>query len=1104
MFGILKSGAAYMPIDPDYPQDRIDYMLSDSNARAFITDDNINIYISDNEQNPNLKVSSDSYCYCIYTSGSTGKPKGTLLHHKGIINLVSNLNLYKDISKCQVFGFLTTITFDVATQEILTALLNGFTGFLLPERAKSSVEEISDKIVENKIDIIYSTPSYFDVLTSTVENTRKLLGQLKVVSLAGEKFYLNSIVKKLRNDYKTVFENQYGPVELHVIATATTVTDEDFTSIGRVIANNFAYILDKYNNILPIGHIGELCIAGVGVGVGYLNRPELTAKRFIENPFGEGKLYKTGDLAYWREDGNIMFVGRNDFQVKIRGLRIELGEIECAICSIDEISQAVTVIYKDESGRQFVCAFYTEKSLVDVADIKKTILSKLPKYMLPHIFTRLDEMPLTPNGKINRKALPTVNLYNSSNEIEYKEPKTSEEKILISKIKKILPIRKISVLDNFFDIGGDSLKAIELISKLESNGLSTTIKNIFDSENIKTLATKLKVIEKQDCDFKYEGDILATPAQMRVYTAQNMNVNSTVYNVPYVFRVNELNVDKLQVAVDKIVQRHEILRTCFQNKDGRIIQVINENTVCKLEHLCSNDISMFIRPFDLTSAPLLRIGYYENIVMLDMHHIITDGRSMTVFLNELNDLYMGRDLNNRVVQYKQFSVEKQDYMNCKNYWLSVYNDELPELEINTDFPRGQKHLINGSVIYDAIDINLHNKINNKCKNLSITPFVFYMSAFYILLSILSGNEDIVVGVPISGRKNKYLNTIGMFVNTIALRNKPIGSKKVFEFLREVKENSVKAITNQDYPFGELVKELKIDTRNKNPLFDIMFAYQSEKMIDVVFGDKQAKLLPIPITMSKYDFTFNIMPCEKKDIIIMAEYCTDLYLENTISRFIDAYKKILVEMLDETQLIYNISAISKEEEDKILFKFNDTKTDYPKEKCIHQQFEEQVVKTPDKTAVVACDTTLTYDELNKLSNRIANALIEKDIGNGDIVAFALPRRSYLIMLIFGILKSGSAYLPIDPDFPQDRIDYILSDSNAKLFIMKNNIDEYIFDNEKNINIKMTSDNYCYCIYTSGTTGNPKGTLIRHRNIINFCTVTKKIICNQVYFINVRMF
>lgn len=896
IFGILKSGAAYLPIDPDYPQHRIDYMLSDSKAKLFVTEDNVRELInSDNILNPNVDVSSKDLCYCIYTSGSTGQPKGTLLRHEGIVNLVMNLDIYSNLSNCKRFGFMTTITFDVATQEIFTTLLNGFIGVLMPERRETSADEIIDGVVQRKIDVMYATPTYFDSLTDTEDKVNRLFSSVKVVCLAGEKIRLNHNVLRLKDNYNVIFENQYGPVEIHVIATTTTLQNNDFDSIGRPIGNDKAYIIDQYMEPTPIGVIGELCIAGDGVGVGYLNLPELTAEKFIDNPFGAGKLYKTGDLAYWREDGNIVYVGRNDFQVKIRGLRVELEEIEKTICGIGGILQAVVVVRKNNEGRQLICAFYTGQ-MFEAKDIRNNISKKLPKYMLPHIFTKLDEMPLTPSGKINRKALPEIDLYTIDSTVEYVAPATEQEKNLVHAIETVLAVDKVGVMDNFFDIGGDSLKAIELISKLEKQGYHTDTKTIFECNTVKELADQLIVTEIKQEIFNYIGDISATDAQMRVYTAHSMNSDGTTYNVPYVFKVDKVDTERLQTAINRLIARHEILRTHFENKDGNIIQIINDSTECKIEKLDDDDINVFVRPFELSKAPLFRVGVFENIIMIDMHHIITDGSSMPVFLNELNEFYMGRSLDNAIVQYKQFAVHKQDYSESEKYWLSVYNDELPVLDINTDFHRGQKQSFNGSAVYDTVDIELHNKILAFCKEQNITPYVFYMSAFNILLSKFSGSEDIVVGMPISGREAKYLGTIGMFVNTIALRNKPIGTKSVIEFLNEVKENSISAINHQDYPYGELVKKLDIHANNRNPLFDVMFAYQSEQMTDVVFGDKKAELLPIPITTSKYDFTFYVMPREN-EVVIMVEYCTDLYKEQTIQRYLNGYKQILKQMVE---------------------------------------------------------------------------------------------------------------------------------------------------------------------------------------------------------------
>ena len=1089
MMGVLKLGATYMPIDSAYPNDRVEYMLTESKAKYCIEDANITELLTNNYVSDLDVVIGDNDAFCaLHTSGSTGKPKMSLLKHSGMMNFIAaNQRFWQDID---TVVSATIVTFDAFVMDSVLSVAQG------KQVVLASEDEIYNQTLFEKLfehsdrNMFFSTPTKIENYIES-SNDKTIFSKIKNFVIGGEVFtkHLLELIQNVSPNSK-IF-NIYGPTETTICVTVAEVINTKDIHIGKPIANTQIYIVDKFMNIVPIGVTGELCIAGDGVGAGYLNRPELTSEKFIDNPFGEGKLYKTGDLAYWREDGNIAYVGRNDFQVKIRGLRIELGEIENAICSIDGISQAVVVVRKNNEGRQLICAFYTGAE-VDAKDIRSHIGKKLPKYMLPHICTHLDEMPLTSSGKINRKALPEVDLYAIETDVEYVAPTTEPEKILVSAIEATLGIDKVGVLDNFFDVGGDSLKAIELNSKLEKQGYHTDTKTIFECDTVKELAEKLTITETEQEMYDYSGDIPATDAQMRVYTAQSMNSDSTTYNVPYVFKVDDVDIDRLQNAVNKLIARHESLRTHFENKDGNIIQIINDSAECTVEILGSDDITAFIRPFDLSKAPLLRVGVYENTIMVDMHHIITDGSSMPIFLNELNELYMGRKIENTPVQYKQFAVQKHDHTESEKYWLSVYNDEVPVLEINTDYHRGQKQSFNGSAIYDSVDIELHNKILAFCKAQNITPYVFYMSGFNILLSKFSGNEDIVVGMPISGRGAKYLNTIGMFVNTIALRNKPVGTKSVAEFLQEVKENSVNAINHQDYPYGVLVKKLDIHTPDLNPLFDVMFAYQSEQMTDVVFGDKKVELLPVPITTSKYDFTFNVMPREN-DVVIMAEYCTDLFKEHTVQRFVNGYKLVLAQMLDSQKFLKHITAVTDGEYQKLLYKFNDTAVNYPRDKCVHQLFEEQVVKTPDKIALKFDDKSFTFAELNGLANGLAVELQTKGVGNGDVVAIISKRSYHIVVAMLAIFKCGAAYLPIDYNYPTDRINTIANDANCKT-ILTYDVD-YSAENvivipeeitlvKENPVCNTNPKDICGIIYTSGSTGTPKGTLLHHQGLVNY--------------------
>ena len=513
MLGILKSGAAYMPVDPDYPQERIEFMLEDSKAKICVTEELMTELLSgSNLENPEISVSGSDLCYCIYTSGSTGKPKGTLLRHRGIVNLITDTAIYRDLSRCSRVGLMTSITFDVASQEILTALLNGLTGILMPERKKSAINRIIDDIVALKVDLIFTTPTYFDTLTSTHEKAEKLLSTVKVVALAGEPFYLNRYVVRCQPEYDTLFENHYGPAETHVITAASIKSMQDIT-IGKPIANTQIYITDKYLNPVPIGVTGELCIAGDGVGAGYLNRPELTAEKFIDNPFGQGRLYRTGDLAYWREDGNIVYVGRSDFQVKIRGLRIELGEIENVMNTAEGISQTAVVVRKDGQGRQLICAFYTGAEM-PAKELRSFIGQKLPKYMLPHVLVHLERLPLTSSGKVDRKALPKVDLNNIERNAEYAAPEGEVEMRLAALMERVLHISPIGRDDDFFDLGGDSLKAIEFVSLAHTEGVYMAVQAVFDHPTVRRLAAHIAeenrpVVPLTNTDFSAIDHLLA-------------------------------------------------------------------------------------------------------------------------------------------------------------------------------------------------------------------------------------------------------------------------------------------------------------------------------------------------------------------------------------------------------------------------------------------------------------------------------------------------------------------------------------------------------------------------------------------------------------------
>jgi len=501
MLGILKAGAAYLPINANYPQDRIDYMLTDSKATIFVTEDNIADLLH-NKQCENLHTMMDSsnLCYCIYTSGSTGRPKAVAVSHQNVHNFIlSNAGAFQSsvVDKCECMLATNSIVFDITVQDILLPLLNGLSVTLSENDDVAQIAQLATTVPNGKTGLIITPTKLQMYMQSEVFCAN--LSRFSVIMVGAETFP-GTLFEELRTYTNAVIYNGYGPTETTCGVLYAEINDSKDITIGKPIANTQIYIVDKHMGIVPIGVTGELCIAGDGVGAGYLNRPELTAEKFVDNPFGEGKLYKTGDLAYWREDGNIVYVGRNDFQVKIRGLRIELGEIENAIDGIDGISQAVVVVRKNSEGRQLVCAFYTGNE-VDAKEIRNHIGKKLPKYMLPHIFTHLNEMPLTSSGKVNRKALPEVDLENITNDAEYVPPENKQQKLLCGLMEQILDVVPVGIADDFFDLGGDSLKAIEFVSKAHNEGIYFNLQNAFDYPTVKELWECIENGDRQEISF---------------------------------------------------------------------------------------------------------------------------------------------------------------------------------------------------------------------------------------------------------------------------------------------------------------------------------------------------------------------------------------------------------------------------------------------------------------------------------------------------------------------------------------------------------------------------------------------------------------------------
>lgn len=1143
ILAVLKSGGAYIPIDPDYPKDRIEYMLMDSKCKLLLSTKKLyekskfNIEYIDledekiyknNTQNLNLKINQESLSYIIYTSGSTGKPKGVMLKHKGLSNLINYCNNYikylKD-NKYRTIISVTTVSFDIFFFESIISLQKGLKLVIANQQQQTIPELLKELINKEKAEIIQTTPSRMKLLLDNIKNIEEI-SNLKYITLAGEQ-YPDTLAEALRKIKNVTLYNGYGPSETTIFSTLTDVTNVKKMTIGKPLDNTQIYILDSNMNLCPIGIPGELYISGSGVGNGYINNEKLTNASFLENKFNNNSLlYKTGDLGYFNNDGTITCLGRADNQVKIRGLRIELEEIEKAICSIPEIKDCVVAKKQNETGHEFLCAYYVENKNIENSKIRNILQKKLTNYMIPQYFVKMDKLPYTPNGKIDRKKLPEPQIKISKKEII--KPRNDTDSKLVQILKDLLNINSISIDDSFFELGGDSLYAINLSIKIKDKfNVQISSKDILENPIIQDLSdiisTKNNITENKTIKKIPEAEFYKiSSAQKRIYFASQVAGNSSIlYNVPGGIIIDgDIDSIKLEKCLNTLISRHESLRTFFEINGENVVQKIAKNIELKLEveNLANFEdlqkiFKNFIKPFDLTKAPLFRAKLLKfknkkSVILVDMHHIISDGASLSILTDELSNLYNDKNLSDLSITYKDYAEFESEqfktefFEEAQNYWINQFNNEIPVLNLPTTYTRPAVQSFEGKKIYSTINFKTKQKIDTLAKSLDITPFMILLSAYYILLSKYTAQDDIIVGSPIVGRDTlETHNLIGMFVNTLALRNKIDINLSFKEFVLSIKENILNAYKYQTYPFDELVNKLDIkrDT-SRNPLFDTMFIYQSNRYDTINFNGMNAEYYLLDSGISKFDLSLEALPNNDK-IKLSFEYATKLFSEEFIQDLSNHYLNILNVILEnENTKIEDICMLSKEEKNKILFEFNDTKTDYEKNKTISELFEEQVEKTPNNIAVVHENESLTFKELNEKSNSLANFLRNNGVTKNSLVGIMLNRSLEVIIAMLAVVKAGGAYIPIDPTYPKDRINYMLDSSHAEILLTKKHLENNIeFKNKISIDLK-NSDVYkfstenlkninepedlIYCIFTSGSTGKPKGVMIPHRVISNF--------------------
>jgi len=935
VWGVLKAGGAYLPIDPGCPPDRVTYMLADSGARVLISHKGLARHLDFKGDLLDLDLLSlDEYdaadaeimnsprdlAYVIYTSGSTGKPKAVMAQHGNIAAYLDAFYQKVEISADTVMLQQSSYTFDVFAEEVFPVLLRGGRIVILDHFEIIDVHLLSQFITGHHINMVDCSPLLLNEL-----NKLGNIGGVHTFISGGDvlkKDYIDNLLGRAR------IYNSYGPTESTICVTYYECSPGDPLTIpiGKPLANYKTYILDRHNKLLPPGVPGELCVSGAGVARGYLNRPQLTREAFVSNPFDPAnRLYKTGDLARWRFDRNIEFLGRIDQQVKIRGYRIELGEIENRLLKISGLKEVVVTAKEKEDREKYLCAYMVSEEGINISALRKSLVKELPDYMIPTYFVPLESIPLTGRGKIDRNALPDPEADIGE---DFVAPDDELEKELTAIWSEVLDIdyNKIGINDNFFLVGGHSLKATSLVMKMhKALNIRVPFAVIFENPTINSLASYIKSVTKDKYTAinpveKREYHPLS-PGQNRVFVLQEMEAGNMSYNGPEM-AVLEGNLDRRRIeeVFRNLIERHESLRTSIILVNDAPFQEIHNDVDFAMEYVETGPedvqefINSFVRPFDLSRAPLFRaglvkVGEARYILMVDMHHIISDGTSQEIFIRDFLAFYAGEGVAPLRVQYKDYSqwqdsrgeVEIEREEKQEKFWLDQFRDGVPVLNLPTDYERPVLRSFGGNIVRFAISREETDALTALAREEETTLFTVMVTLFNVFLSRLSGQEDIVIGTPVAGRNHADLESIiGMYVNTLALRNYPRGTKTFKEFLSEVKERTLQAFDNQDYQFEDLVdKIIKKRSPNRSPVFDVMVALQN---MDTWKGE-----IPGLKVIPNHEYRFESFNISKFDLVYAAdvingclsfylEYSTELFKPETIALYNDYLKQFMSTVL----------------------------------------------------------------------------------------------------------------------------------------------------------------------------------------------------------------
>ena len=1087
ILGVLKAGCAYVPIDPEYPQERINYIYENSQADYIICNESSKNSLSVNElleeenvDNPDVDILPDDLAYMIYTSGSTGNPKGVMITHKNICNQAQNpKSTYKSLL-C-----ITTISFDVSVDDILTSLSNGLKLIFADDTQIKSIPELISLIDENKPEVLEITPSrlasYLDV-----EEFCKVISCLKCVFLGGEQFSAK-VYEDLRKYCDAIVYNSYGPTETTITSNNKEVTDVNNLTVGLPLTNYITDVRDIDGKLLPLGVMGELYIGGTGVGKGYYNMPEKTKEAFLT--INDIPYYRSGDYAIELPNGEIDIKGRIDNQIKLRGLRIEIGEIETNISKYPNIKQVVVVI-KEINNNDHLCAYYTADGAIYSDDLKEFLKDRLTRYMVPTVFMQLDEMPQTPNGKTDVKNLPNPVLIT-----EYVLPKNDIQRKLYDICSEILDFKDFGVTDNLFSLGFSSLSLMKLSHEIYSNfSTSLSFKTLMDAENIcdlEKLLTNTSEVEK--INYGKQEYYPLSHNQLNVYIESVKNPDKLIYNMFHVIEMGgDINPEKLKESLIKVFNHHSYLKSIITQKDGEVCikrQDDAEVNVSVIYKECTKMVKdKFAKPFDLRDSPLYRaeIYYYDNqtTLLLDIHHIIFDGISLNILVENLIKAYQDEELLEESYTGFEYILEDYRQVNSGSYNESeeFFNSKLAEIDSATDITPNISKSIENAELGEYYNSMSKESIDGYCKEYNITPNNLFLSATLLTLSKYAYTKDMLIATISSGRLNpNYENTLAMIVKTLPFIHRIDSTQNIGEYFESIQNTLTETINHENYPFTKLFERYNI-----NP--NIFYAYQVGIDVDDQIINDEGKINSLNIedvTLDLPKFNLSVYIEEDRDnYLIFLRYNDALYSSEFIVDLTDNIELMVKKLQEDLNTPINTISLLPREKEEELCEIHNSFENIEINTNLKELFESSVEKYGEKVALVDHGQTLSYDQLNSQANRIANALIGLGISHGDHVILKLERSAKLISAIYAVIKTGASFTIVSTEQPEEQTEFIKQDTNAKL-VIQSEIDELLAnENVNNPDVEIKSDDLACIVYTSGSTGKPKGVKIAHKGLINY--------------------